>query len=79
MSNVFFVCASPVMLANLSTQCFLCSRNTGSVTRKIIYFHYLEIILDQSIQKAFYFILKTEALVPGLTEDVCIFFPVLLF
>ena len=40
------------------------SRNIGKVTPKIMYFHYLEkYFLDQSIQKLFNLILKTEALV----------------
>ena len=33
-------------------QCFVCSRNIGWFTPKIIYFHHLEkYLLDQSIQK----------------------------
>ena len=46
-------------------QCFFLSRNIGWLTPKSGCLHYLgKYFPDQSIQKTFYFILKTEALVP---------------
>ena len=54
-------------------QCFFFSRNIGEVTLKIIYFHYLKkCFLDQSIQKIFYLILKTEALLGGSVGQPCL-------
>ena len=45
-------------------QCFFFSRNIGKVTPKMIYLDYLKKYFpDQSIQKTFYLILKTAALV----------------
>ena len=45
-------------------QCFFSSRKIGLVTSKIVYSYYLKkkYFLDQSIQKIFHLILKTEAL-----------------
>ena len=52
-------------------QCFFFSRNISFVTPKIVYFHYLKkSILDESIQKRFYVILKTEALIPRMLKNV---------
>ena len=57
-----------ILIALVAEQWFFFSRNIGQVTPKIIYFHYLKnSFLDQSIQKIFYLILKTEALVAEVT------------
>ena len=51
------------MQASSRNQYFFFSRNIGYVTPKIMYFYYLKkYLLDQSVQKIIYLILKTEAL-----------------
>ena len=50
------------MFGHPDHQYFIFSRNIGRVTPKIIYFHYLIKILDQSIQNILDWILKTETL-----------------
>ena len=53
-----------LLVTSSQDQCFFISRNIGQVTPKNIYFYYLEnYFLNQSIQKIFNLILKTEALV----------------
>ena len=52
-----------VMWATSRTQWLFFGRNIGQLTPKITYFHYLrKKILDQSIQKTVYLILKKVAL-----------------
>ena len=52
-------------------QCFFFSQNIGQFTLKKNYFHYLkEKILDQCIQKTFYLLLKTRALVISISPAV---------
>ena len=53
-------------------QCFFYSRNIGLVTPNIYYFYYLtKYFLAQSIQKIWYFILKTEALLRSGGQSGC--------
>ena len=58
-----WVCPRTLLTDAIPHQCFLFSRNIGSVTPNIIYFKYLtKTFLDQSIPKIVYLILKKEAL-----------------
>ena len=69
-------CLVPVRASFCPLQCFFSSQTIGKFTPKIIYFHYLRnYFLDQSNQKMFPLILKTEELVlcpPALCSAFCV-------